>query len=204
MKNRKTDWGQAIAFALFMCELVFLVAVIAALLAPLVARGEGTTAYEGGVLYLVTVDDYCNVRSSADKDSRDLGDIDGGTLVVGHEYSQGWILVDVNFEAAQGWIRADLLTLSAREGSNDFALGKYKNTSGGRVWVRTDPDGAKVAQLQSGKSVTVLRWLESEGKTWAYTKRGYIDGSYLTYAGTGPAAGRQKGDADIEYQVEED
>lgn len=135
-----------------------------------------TTAYaDDGAAYIITAEPYANVRESADKKSTDLGDLNCGEIVTGHDYCDGWIMVDVSFELSQGWVRADLLTLV------DYTVGRYTNTSGGRANIRQqpDPDGDHVAWLKADRSTDVIRWVDMNGVPWAYTSKGYISGEYL-------------------------
>lgn len=124
-------------------------------------------------LYTVTVDDYVYVREQPTKASSELGTINGGEQVTGTGYQDGWVQVAVAMELTEGWIRADLLTLT------DYPVGRYTNTSGGRVRVRAEPDGKAVGWLKAGGTVDVIRWVDVDGVVWAVTERGYIDGRYI-------------------------
>ncbi|MEA4927856.1 MAG: SH3 domain-containing protein [Candidatus Limiplasma sp.] len=123
--------------------------------------------------YTVTVSDYCNVREEPRKDSPDAGDLYAGDTVTGIGYQDGWVLVEAAVEAGTGWVRADLLTLV------DYPIGKYTNTSGGRVRMRAEPDGKAVGWLKAGGTVDVIRWTDVDGVAWAYTDKGYIKSDYL-------------------------
>lgn len=123
--------------------------------------------------YTVTVSDYCNVRELPSKESVDLGDLEAGEVVTGHDYCDGWVQVDVDFELTQGWVREDLLTLA------DYPTGRYTNTSGGRVRIRREPGGKPCGWLKAGGTVDVIRWVDVDGVVWAVTERGYIDGGYI-------------------------
>lgn len=127
--------------------------------------------------YTVTVSDYCNVREQPGKDSADLGDLHAGETVAGIGYQAGWVQVSVALEVTSGWVREDMLTLV------DCLVGKYTNTSDGRVRVRAEPDGKAVGWLKAGGTVDVIRWVDVDGVAWAVTKRGYIDGKYLEEEG---------------------
>lgn len=125
-------------------------------------------------LYTVTVKDYCNVRERPDKDSADIGDLYAGDTVTGTGYDSGWVQVSVSLEQDTGWVRDDLLTLA------DYPTGEYTNSTKGRVRIRREPDGKHAAWLKSGGKVDVTRWVEVDGAAWAYTAKGYIDGTLLT------------------------
>ncbi len=123
--------------------------------------------------YTVTVSDYCNVREEPRKDAVDAGDLFAGDTVTGTAYQSGWVQVIASVEAGTGWVRADLLTLA------DYPVGRYTNTSGGRVRVRAEPDGKAIGWLAAGHTVDVERWVDVDGVAWAYTTQGYVDGNWL-------------------------
>lgn len=124
-------------------------------------------------LYALTVDDYANVRDRPSKQAVDVGDLYAGDIVQGLDYSQGWVLVAADVEAGQGWVRADLLTLDG------MPTGQYRNTSGGRVRVRAEPDGKPVGWLKAGGTADVQRWVDNDGAAWAYVGTGYVSGEWL-------------------------
>lgn len=136
--------------------------------------------------YTVTVDDWCNIREEPRKDSADAGDLYAGDTVIGTDYTDGWVritreIVDgmdcaIGVEAGEGWVRADLLTLK------DYPTGRYSNNTGGRVRLRTAPDGKTIDWLDAGHGVDVIRWVDVDGTAWAYTAKGYVDGGCLEVA----------------------
>jgi uncharacterized protein YgiM (DUF1202 family) len=123
--------------------------------------------------YTVTVSDWCNVREKPRKDSIDTGNLYAGDTVTGISYQSGWVEVEASVEAGTGWVREDLLTLV------DYPVGKYTNTSGGRVNIRKTPGGDHAHWLDAGHTVEVIRWVAVDGSAWAYTKKGYIKSDCL-------------------------
>ena len=139
----------------------------------LVLFAIGMLAAAKAETYVITVSDYCNVREAADKDSADLGDLYAGELVEGIGYQSGWVQVAVDLEQADGWVREDLLTLA------DYPVGRYANSTGGRVHIRKTPDGDHAHWLDAGHTVDVIRWVSVDGSAWAYTANGYIKSDCL-------------------------
>lgn len=128
---------------------------------------------QADALYTITVSDYANVREQPRKDSADIGDLFAGDTVIGIGYQDGWVQVEASVEAGQGWVRADLVTLV------DKPVGRYTNTSGGRVRIRKTPGGDHAHWLEARHSVNVIRWVDVNGTAWAVTDRGYVDGAWL-------------------------
>lgn len=148
-------------------------ALVAALLLVCIALWVVAPPALADAQYTVTVSDWCNVREEPRKDSADAGDLYAGDTVTGIGYQSGWVQVDASVEAGTGWVREDLLTLT------DYPIGKHTNNTGGRVRLRSEPDGKATGWLKAGGTVDVIRWVDVDGAAWAYTNRGYIDGTCL-------------------------
>ena len=152
--------------------LVLVMAVVVVLMFALVPPAHAET------YVVITQGDPANVRDKPDIHSDDIGDVCNGDLLVGTGYEDGWILCDgytidgsiiaLPVEAGQGWVSEKYLTLDG------VATGEYTNTSGGRVNIRTEPDGKHASWLDAGHTVDVIRWVAVDGSVWAYTKKGYI------------------------------
>ena len=127
---------------------------------------------------VVTNGGAANVREQPDIHSDDIGDVCNGDLLIGTGYEDGWVLCDgytidgaviaLPVEAGQGWVSEKCLTLDG------VPTGEYANTSGGRVNIRTEPDGKHASWLDAGHTVDVICWVAVDGSAWAYTKKGYI------------------------------
>lgn len=144
---------------------------------------------DAGVLYVITASPHANIREAPDTSSVDLGDARQGDTVRGI-YTDGWVLatgelladgteIRLSVEPSRGYIRADLLTLA----DPDYPVGRYANVSGGRVNIRRKPNGTHADWLETGKHITVQRWVAVDGEAWAVTAKGYILGSCLEAKG---------------------
>jgi len=156
------------------------VVIIDVLILIFVLVAELSKAYADdadAVPYTVTISSgVLNIREKPSMDSLDLGDLRSGDVVTATDYQNGWLLVNVSVETAQGWVAAEYLT-DRPDGS-----GEYVNASGGRVRVRSTPDGEPVRWLKKDAKATVTRWLTVDGTAWAYVGDGYVRGDCLEEA----------------------
>lgn len=130
---------------------------------------------EGGDPYVVTAaTGTVNIRADPWLGAKVIGYLYPGDTVTVTDYRSGWLLAAAPIEAGQGWVSADYLTLAGT------TTGTYRNDSGGRVRIRTEPGGDSAAWLPKGHTVEVRGWIAKDGTQWAETAKGYIDGAYLS------------------------
>lgn len=129
-----------------------------------------------GDAYLVnTAGGTLNIRSNPWVGADVIGQLYPGDMVALISEGDGWSLVSASIEAGQGYVKSDYLTLA----DTGDPLGTYRNTSGGRVRVRTEPDGERVRWLEDGDTVAVTRWTDAGGQRWGYVGDGYVLGECL-------------------------
>lgn len=122
-----------------------------------------------------TTGDTLNIRDNPWLGADVIGKLWPGDTVTLISEADGWSLVTVSIEAGKGYVKSDYLTLS----SMDRPLGTYQNSSGGRVRVRTEPDGKRMRWLEVGDTVDVMRWTDAGGDRWGFVGDGYVLGSCL-------------------------
>lgn len=131
---------------------------------------------EAGDSYTVsTTGDTLNIRKNPWVGAEVIGRLYPGDTVTLVSEGDGWSLVTAPIEAGQGYVKSDYLTLVLP----DRPVGEYRNSSGGRARVRTQPDGKRVRWLEKDETVNVTRWTSLDGDLWAYVGDGYVLGSCL-------------------------
>lgn len=152
MVNRKT------AFWLLFILAVSVLVVVAA-----------SRAASAEVLYVCTSGDDLNGRARPDPHARVEMHIPNGDSVQAVSRVEGWVEV-VGGETGTVWCAQQYLS-SSKEAA------KYRNTSGGRVFVRDDVQGAKNGLVVSNnKVVTVRRQLSG----WGFIGTGWVDLQYFS------------------------
>ena len=147
--------------AFFVFVFLFITALFLFLYHPLFGVAE--------TLYVRTNGDYLNGRSQPDKHASVEAHFDNGDQVEAVSTSGGWVEV-VGGETGTVWCKAEYLSSSALEGA------LYRNTSGGRVFVRSEPCGAKTGRVEANKTVTVQNVVDG----WGYIGTGWVDLSYFS------------------------
>lgn len=136
-----------------------------------------TALAEAGDEYTVnTAGDTLNIRDNPWVGADVIGRLWPGDTVTLISEDGGWSLVTASIEAGKGYVKSDYLTLATA----DKPLGTYRNASGGRVRVRTEPGGDRVRWLEDGDTVEVTRWTDDGGERWGYVGDGYVLESCLT------------------------
>lgn len=118
-------------------------------------------------LYVCTGGDPLNGRANPDKHSRVEAAFANGSAVESVSAENGWVEV-VGGETGTVWCKAEYL-------SSSLEAAFYRNTSGGRVFVRDAPEGAKTGSVKAGKRISVTRIVDG----WGYTGSGWVDLSYF-------------------------
>ena len=100
-------------------------------------------------LYVCTDGDDLNGRERPDKHSPIMMKIPNGDTVEALSTKDGWVEV-VGGESNTSWCKAEYLS-SVQEAVS------FRNTSGGRVFVRECIEGAKTGVIRANKAITVTR-----------------------------------------------
>lgn len=115
-------------------------------------------------MYVCTKGDDLNGRAAPDKNARIEARFSNGEAVEAVSYRSGWVEV-VGGETGTVWCSEKYLS------SSQEAV-KYRNTSGGRVFIREEIDGRKTGlEVRSDRVVTVRRQMNG----WGYIGAGWID-----------------------------
>lgn len=148
-------------FTLFVIAFLLLTTVFFILYHPLFGVAE--------TLYVRTNGDYLNGRSQPDKHAAVEARFDNGAQVESVSVSGGWVEV-VGGETGTVWCKAEYLS--------SFPSGGvvYRNSSGGRVFIRSEPHGAKTGRVEGNKTVTVQNVVDG----WGYIGTGWVDLSYFS------------------------
>lgn len=118
-------------------------------------------------LYACTVRDDLNGRSRPSTSAPIEMRIPPGDAVEAVSYKDGWVEV-VGGESGTVWCKAEYLS------STQDAV-YFKNTSGGRVFLRNGIEGAKTGVVKANKVVLVTRQIFG----WGYIGNGWVDLSYF-------------------------
>lgn len=119
---------------------------------------------EAEILYVCTNGDMLNGRSAPNKHAPIEAHFTNGQAVEAISYCDGWIEV-VGGETGTVWCHQDYLSASKN-------ASKYRNVSGGRVFVRDAIEGRKTGlEVVSNKVVTVHRQMDG----WGYIGTGWVD-----------------------------
>ena len=148
-------------FTLFVITFLLLTTVFFILYHPLFGVAE--------TLYVRTNGDCLNGRAQPDKHASVEARFDNGAQVESVSTSGDWVEV-VGGETGTVWCKAEYLS--------SFASGcvLYRNTSGGRVFVRSEPCGAKTGRVGADKTVSVRNIVNG----WGYIGTGWVDLSYFS------------------------
>lgn len=115
-------------------------------------------------LYVCTRGDDLNGRACPNKSSRIEARFSNGEALEAVSYHDGWVEV-VGGETGTVWCSQEYLS-SSQEAR------KYRNTSGGRVFVRGEIEGRKTGlEVRSDKVVTVQRQMNG----WGYIGTGWVN-----------------------------
>lgn len=143
-------------FDIDLCLLVFIILLAIFILSPSDSRSE--------TLYVCTRGDDLNGRAAPDKSARIEARFSNGEALEAVSYRDGWVEV-IGGESGTVWCSQEYLS-STQEAR------KYRNTSGGRVFVRGEIGGRKTGlEVRSGKAVTVHRQMDG----WGYIGTGWVD-----------------------------
>lgn len=114
-----------------------------------------------------------NIRSSASVSSGIAGYLYAGDSVDVIGKTGKWCKIDTfgMTEASSGWVHSQYLVPDPPEDHHS----EVTVVANGRVAVRDGINGKRIAWIQPGDHVTVIRWTG----TWALTNRGYIKAEYL-------------------------
>lgn len=126
----------------------------------------------GETLFVVTNGDCLNGRARPDKHAPVEARFDNGEAVEALSIQNGWVEV-IGGETGTVWCKAEYLS----DSQSDSAT--YRNTSGGRVFVRNEPSGKKTGRIDAGKKVTVSRQIGN----WGYIGSGWVDLSFFERLG---------------------
>lgn len=119
-------------------------------------------------LYVCTRGDDLNGRAAPNKSARIEARFSNGEALEAVSYHDGWVEV-VGGETGTVWCSQEYL-------SSAQAARKYRNTSGGRVFIRGAINGRKTGlEVRSGKVVTVYRQIDG----WGYVGTGWVDLTYF-------------------------
>lgn len=119
-------------------------------------------------LYVCTDGDDLNGRERPDKHSPIMMKIPNGDTVEALSTKDGWVEV-VGGESNTSWCKAEYLS-SVQDAVS------FRNTSGGRVFVRDGIEGAKTGVIRANKAITVTRQIFG----WGYTGFGWVDLQFFT------------------------
>lgn len=127
------------------------------------------TVASAETLYVCTSGGDLNGRARPDPHARIEMKIPNGDSVEAVSRQNGWVQV-IGGETGTVWCAQEYLSSSPQPL-------KYRNTSGGRVFVRRDIKGAKTGlEISSGKVVTVRRQMSG----WGYVGTGWVDLDFFT------------------------
>lgn len=119
-------------------------------------------------LYVCTSGDDLNGRAAPSKNADIEMRIPNGDIVEAVSYSGGWVEV-LGGETGTVWCKAEYLS-STQEAA------EYRNSSGGRVFVRDGIEGAKTGLVvQANGIVTVARQING----WGYIGKGWVNLKYF-------------------------
>lgn len=149
-------------------KMVKLLAMLFSMLLPLLQVSPGF----GETLFVVTNGDYLNGRARPDKNAPIEARFDNGDAVEALSIQNGWVEV-IGGETGTVWCKAEYLS----DSQSDSAT--YRNTSGGRVFVRSEPSGKKTGRIDAGKKVKVSRQIGN----WGYIGSGWVDLSFFERLG---------------------
>ena len=164
----------ALAFytALLIFDILGVLFFLAALFFPKPCLAENVT------VYVVTEqpNGEVNVRLKPWMGAEIISKAYNGDAVIVDEYVNGWAhIINAKNEYGYGYISMDYLS------SAPSNVGVYANYTGGRVRIRATIGGDTVDWLKAGKRIQVTGWLiDTNGKAWAHTAKGWIDASCLT------------------------
>lgn len=119
-------------------------------------------------LYSCTIKDDLNGRSRPSTSSQVEMRIPPGEAVEAVSYSNGWVEI-VGGETGTVWCKAEYLSSTLEPVS-------FRNTSGGRVFLRDCIGGVKKGSVRANKTIVVIRQVFG----WGYTGSGWVDLSYFT------------------------
>lgn len=154
MNNQKSDFD----FDLFLFLIIAVFALVSLL--PSLAHSE--------TLYVCTKGDELNGRSEPNKRASVEAKFANGTALEAVSYHDGWVEV-VGGETGTVWCSQEYLSSTQK-------AHKYRNTSGGRVFVRDEINGRKTGlEVRSDKAITVHRQMDG----WGYIGTGWIDLTYF-------------------------
>lgn len=116
------------------------------------------------VLYVCTNGDPLNGRAEPSKNARVEARFDDGETVEALGYHNGWVQV-IGGESGTVWCSLEYLSAT-------LETARYRNTSGGRVFIRDDIEGRKTGlTVDANKVVTVRRQLNG----WGYIGTGWVN-----------------------------
>lgn len=119
-------------------------------------------------LYVCTKGDPLNGRSAPNKHASVEARFENGEAVEAVSYKVGWVEV-VGGESGTVWCSQDYLSSSQN-------TSKYRNISGGRVFIRDGIEGRKTGlEVHTNKLVTVKRQMNG----WGFIGTGWVDLSYF-------------------------
>lgn len=119
-------------------------------------------------LYVCTNGDDLNGRAAPSKNADIEMRIPNGEKVEAVSYSGGWVEV-LGGETGTVWCKAEYLS-SVQEST------EYRNSSGGRVFVRNGIEGAKTGLVvRANGIVTVTRQING----WGYIGKGWVNLKYF-------------------------
>lgn len=119
-------------------------------------------------LYVCTRGDDLNGRAAPSKSARVEAHFPNGEALEAVSYHDGWVEV-IGGETGTVWCSQKYLS-SSQEAR------KYRNTSGGRVFVRDEINGRKTGlEVRSDKVVTIYRQIDG----WGYIGTGWVDLTYF-------------------------
>lgn len=154
MNNRKPNLDVEV----FVFVIIILIALV--VLLPSFANAE--------ILYVCTRGDDLNGRSAPDKSARIEARFANGEALEAVSYRDGWVEV-IGGETGTVWCSEKYLS------SSQEAV-KYRNTSGGRVFIRDEIEGCKTGlEVRSDRVVTVQRQMNG----WGYIGTGWVDLSFF-------------------------
>lgn len=120
------------------------------------------------ILYSCTIRDDLNGRSRPSTSASIEMRIPPGEPVEAVSFKDGWVEV-VGGEGGTSWCKAEYLS------STQDAV-YFKNTSGGRVFLRDGIEGAKNGVVKANRVVLVTRQVFG----WGYIGSGWVNLSYFT------------------------
>ena len=119
-------------------------------------------------LYVITNGDDLNGRASPSKHASVEAHFENGEAVEAVSYQDGWVEV-VGGETGTVWCSQDYL-------SSSQSTSKYRNISGGRVFIRDGVEGRKTGlEVHTNKLVTVKRQMNG----WGFIGTGWVNLSYF-------------------------